>query len=145
LDLREKQRSEDTYADDSCLQNKLPTIFACTSKVTILLFTKSLCYTPYMPKIKFTWEPAKAEKNIVKYDVSFEEAATIFKDPLALFYDDVEHSQKEKREFAIGRSTTRERLLTCFIARTEGIVRIISARTSTHRERQEYDENAEIK
>lgn len=98
-----------------------------------------------MPKIKFTWEPAKAEKNIVKYDVSFEEAATIFKDPLALFYDDVEHSQKEKREFAIGRSTTRERLLTCFIARTEGIVRIISARTSTHRERQEYDENAEIK
>lgn len=97
-----------------------------------------------MPKIKFNWEPAKAEKNIVKYDVSFDEAATIFKDPLALYFDDIEHSQKEKREFVIGRSTTRERLLTCFIVRTEDTVRIISARTSTHRERQDYDENSEI-
>lgn len=97
-----------------------------------------------MSKIKFTWDPDKAEKNIVKYDVSFDEAATIFKDPLALCYDDLEHSQKEKREFVIGRSTTRERLLTCFIVRTEDTVRMISARTSTHRERQDYDENAEI-
>ncbi|MDP2778129.1 MAG: BrnT family toxin, partial [Anaerolineales bacterium] len=88
---------------------------------------------------------AKAEKNIIKYDVSFDEAATIFKDPLALYYDDLEHSQKEKREFVIGRSTTRERLLTCFIVRTEDAVRIISARTSTHRERQDYDENSETK
>ena len=96
-----------------------------------------------MPKIKITWDPAKAEKNIIKYDVSFNEAATIFKDPLALYYDDIEHSQKEKREFVIGRSASRERLLTCFMVRTEDTVRIISARTSTHRERQNYDENAE--
>ena len=96
-----------------------------------------------MPKIKITWDPAKAEKNIIKYDVSFNEAATIFKDPLALYYDDIEHSQKEKREFVIGRSATRERLLTCFMVRTEDTARIISARTSTHRERQNYDENAE--
>lgn len=96
-----------------------------------------------MPKIKITWDPAKAEKNIIKYDVSFDEAATIFKYPLALYYDDIEHSQKEKREFVIGRSASRERLLTCFMVRTEDTVHIISARTSTHRERQNYDENAE--
>ncbi|MHB8777574.1 MAG: BrnT family toxin [Anaerolineales bacterium] len=97
-----------------------------------------------MPKIKITWDPAKAETNIVKYDISFEEAATIFKDPLALYYDDLEHSQKEKREFVIGRSAGRERLLTCFMVRTEDAIHIVSARTSTHGERQDYDENAEI-
>jgi uncharacterized protein len=98
-----------------------------------------------MSKVKCNWDPAKAEKNIIKYDVSFEEAATIFADSHALYYDDTEHSQNEKREFVIGRSSTRERLLTCFITRTEGVVNIISARTSTHRERQSYDENAETK
>jgi len=98
-----------------------------------------------MLKIKFNWDSTKAEKNVVKYDVSFEEAATIFKDSHALYYDDIEHSQNEKREFVIGRSTTRERLLTCFIVRTEDTVNIISARTSTHRERQNYDENAKTK
>jgi len=98
-----------------------------------------------MQKIKFNWDPAKAEKNLLKYDVSFDEAATIFQDPHALYFDDVEHSQKEKREIVIGRSTTRERLLTCFMVRTEDTVNIISARTSTHKERQNYDENSETK
>ena len=98
-----------------------------------------------MLKIKFNWDPAKAEKNLLKYDVSFDEATTVFKDPLALYFDDVEHSQKEKREFVIGRSITRERLLTCFMVRTGDTVTIISARTSTHAERQNYDENAHTK
>lgn len=97
-----------------------------------------------MPKTIFSWDPAKAAGNDVKYGVSFDEAATIFKDPRALYYDDIEHSQKKKREFVIGRSATRKRLLTCFIERTEGAVHIISARISTHRERQNYDENADI-
>lgn len=95
--------------------------------------------------LKFDWDPAKAEKNDAKYGVSFDEAATIFKDPHALYSDDIEHSQKEKREMVIGRSAARSRLLTCFIERTEGAVRIVSARVSTHRERQDYDENAETK
>ncbi|MBI5824211.1 MAG: BrnT family toxin [Chloroflexi bacterium] len=95
--------------------------------------------------MKFDWDPAKAEKNDAKYGVSFDEAATIFKDPHALYSDDIEHSQKEKREMVIGRSAARSRLLTCFIERAEGAVRIISARVSTHRERQDYDENAETK
>jgi uncharacterized DUF497 family protein len=95
--------------------------------------------------MKYEWDPAKAEKNDEKYGVSFDEAVTIFKDPHVLFHDDDEHSQKEKRELAIGRSGPRSRLLTCFIARTEETVRIISARVSTHRERQDYDDNSETK
>ncbi|MBI5953265.1 MAG: BrnT family toxin [Chloroflexi bacterium] len=98
-----------------------------------------------MLKIKFNWDPAKAEKNLLKYDVSFDEASTIFNDRLALYFDDVEHSQKEKREFVIGRSTTRQRLLTCFMVRMGDTVNIISARTSTHAERQNYDENSDTK
>lgn len=116
-------------------------------EVTVTFLQIPVCYTRHMAKIKplkFDWDPVKAEKNIVKYDVGFEEAATIFKDPLALYYDDLEHSQKEKRELVIGRSATRERLLTCFMVRTEDTIRIISARTSTYGERQDYDENAEI-
>jgi uncharacterized DUF497 family protein len=94
--------------------------------------------------LQFTWDTAKAEKNIEKYDVSFDEATTVFKDPEALYFDDLEHSQKEKRELIIGRSRTRERLLTCFFTRSEGVIHIISARTSTHRERHNYDDNSEV-
>ncbi len=99
---------------------------------------------PKSKQTKFNWDPARAEKNLAKYGVSFEEAATVFRDPLMLYFDDLEHSQKEKREYAIGRSTARERLLTCVIERLEGGIRIISARISTHRERQAYDDNSEV-
>ena len=95
--------------------------------------------------LKFNWDAEKAVKNEEKYGVSFDEASTIFKDHHALYLDDLEHSQKEKREIAIGRSGPRSRLLTCFIARTEDTIRIISARVSTHRERQDYDDNSETK
>jgi hypothetical protein len=95
--------------------------------------------------MKYEWDPAKAEKNDAKYGVTFDEAVTIFRDRHALYSDDIEHSQKEKREMVIGKSATRSRLLTCFITRNESIVHIISARVSTHRERRDYDENAEVK
>ncbi len=95
--------------------------------------------------MKFEWDPAKAEKNDEKYGVSFDEAVTIFKDADVLFHVDEDHSQMEKRELAIGRSGPRSRLLTCFIARSEDTIRIISARVSTHRERQDYDDNSETK
>jgi uncharacterized DUF497 family protein len=99
-----------------------------------------------MPKVKplqFNWDPAKAEKNLEKYGVDFEEAAAIFKDPLALYYDDLEHSQTAKREMVIGNSKTSKRLLTCFFERSEGAIRIIGVRASTHGERQNYDDNSE--
>ena len=94
--------------------------------------------------IKFSWDPEKAEKNESKYGVSFDEAMTIFKDPVAMYFDDLEHSQKQKREMVIGRSMPRERLLTCVFERTESGIHIINARISTHRERQDYDDNSEV-
>ncbi|MFN8412371.1 MAG: BrnT family toxin [Anaerolineales bacterium] len=101
-----------------------------------------------MPKpkpLQFEWDPAKAETNDAKYGVTFDEAASIFKDRYALFFDDLEHSQKTKRELVIAKSKVRDRLLTCFFERTENKIHIVGARVSTHRERQDYDENAESK
>lgn len=101
-----------------------------------------------MPKpkpLKFEWDPAKAENNNAKYGVTFDEAINIFTDRFALYFDDLEHSQKAKRELIIGKSKARDRLLTCFFERTENTIHIVGARVSTHRERQDYDENAETK
>lgn len=91
----------------------------------------------------FNWEAEKAARNEEKYGVSFEEAKTIFTDKYAIFHDDVEHSQKEKRELVIGRATATKRHLTCFFTRVDGVILIIGARLSTHRERQEYKDNSD--
>lgn len=93
----------------------------------------------------FNWEAAKAARNEEKYGVSFEEAKSIFNDKYAIYHDDVEHSQKEKREVVIGRNPSTKRHLTCFFTRVEGVIHIIGARLSTHRERQEYKDNADDK
>lgn len=93
----------------------------------------------------FNWESAKATRNEEKYGISFEEAKSIFTDKHAIFHDDVEHSQKEKREFVIGRAPATKRHLTCFFTRVDGVIHIIAARLSTHRERQEYKDNSDEK
>ncbi len=120
---------------------------AVTLKVTAI-FINSICYTHRMAKqkpLKINWDAEKAVKNEEKYGVSFDEASTVLKDRHALYLDDLEHSQKEKREIVIGRSGPRSRLLTCFITRADGTVNIVGARVSTHRERQDYDDNSETK
>ena len=94
--------------------------------------------------MKFNWDSAKAENNFRKYGVSFDDAVGVFKDPLALIFDDVEHSQKEKREIVIGMSKTCKMLLMCVVVRLEDSVRFISARPAKHSEARDYDENAEI-
>jgi uncharacterized protein len=95
--------------------------------------------------LKFNWDAEKAVRNIEKYDITFDEASTVFTDRYAIYLDDIEHSQKEKREMVIGRAPARKRLLTCFFTRVNGVIHIISARRSTHGEKQEYDENSEKK
>lgn len=91
----------------------------------------------------FNWEAAKAARNEEKFGVSFEEAKVIFTDKYAVYHDDVEHSQKEKREIVIGRNFNTKRHLTCFFTRVDGVIHIIGARLSTHREREEYKENSD--
>lgn len=89
--------------------------------------------------MRFEWNPQKATANLRKHGVSFDEAATVFDDPLFITVVDDEHSLDEERYITIGLSS-QARLLV--IAHTEqgGTVRIISARKATSREEQFYAE-----
>ena len=90
--------------------------------------------------LRFEWDPKKAEANLTKHDVSFEEALTVFADPLARIFPDEEHSVDEFREIIIGYSARRQLTLVNFVAINHR-VRIISARKATRRERKDYEEN----
>jgi hypothetical protein len=91
--------------------------------------------------MKFEWDPAKAASNFKKHGVRFDEAVTVFKDPLAFIFDDNEHSEHENREIIIGMSALRRMLLVCFIERHRETIRIISARPATRQEVKDYEEN----
>jgi uncharacterized DUF497 family protein len=92
--------------------------------------------------MKFQWDSSKAKNNLRKHGIRFEEAVTVFKDPLALIFDDEEHSQEEHREIIIGTSALSKLLLVCFVERYEDTIRIITARPATNREKKDYEENA---
>lgn len=91
--------------------------------------------------MKFEWDPAKAASNIRKHGVTFEEAITVFKDPLAFIFDDTAHSEHEHREIIIGISAVRRMILVCFVERYEDTIRIVSARPATRQEIKDYEEN----
>ena len=88
----------------------------------------------------FVWDSKKARKNKLKHGVSFEEALSVFADPLAKIFGDEEHSAVERREIIIGHSEQRRLLLVSFMDK-ENSVRIISARKATRQEREDYEEN----
>jgi uncharacterized DUF497 family protein len=88
----------------------------------------------------FEWDPAKAVANQRTHGVSFEEAATTFQDPLAKIHSDPDHSESEDRAMLVGHSTAGRLLLVAFTDR-QGRIRLISARATTRRERQEYEES----
>lgn len=89
--------------------------------------------------LRFEWDARKALTNKLKHGVSFEEAMTIFSDPLARIFDDPDHSITEFREIMIGLSQKQRLLLACFTERGHAI-RIVSARKATKLERQDYEE-----
>ena len=89
--------------------------------------------------MNFEWDPAKARQNQLKHGVSFQEAATVFGDLLALTYADPDHSISEERFITIGMSTGGHVLIVAHTDRAE-IVRIVSARKTTQRERKHYEE-----
>ena len=90
--------------------------------------------------IKFEWDKKKASSNLKKHDVSFDEASTVFKDPLANVFDDEKHSQNEDREYIIGHSSLRRLLIVFFTERARDLIRIFSARKATKIERRDYEE-----
>jgi uncharacterized DUF497 family protein len=90
----------------------------------------------------FSWDARKALSNLKKHGVSFEEAATVFGDPEALDWDDPEHSHAEIRFKRLGGSVTGRILIVVYTPRKvnngKEIIRIISARQATRKERQAY-------
>lgn len=89
---------------------------------------------------QFEWDATKAADNLKKHRVGFDEALTVFADPLARIFDDPDHSAEEKREIIIGHSTSQRLLVVGFTERDDQ-VRIITARTATAHERKAYEEN----
>jgi uncharacterized DUF497 family protein len=91
--------------------------------------------------LRFSWDDRKATANKRKHRVSFDEAITVFVDPLARAFDDPDHSQGEQRALLIGRSLPGRLLLVVHAERADTI-RIISARKATPRERENYEADA---
>jgi uncharacterized protein len=89
--------------------------------------------------LEFEWDPQKAAANLAKHRVSFEEAATVFGDPLGRIVADPRHSSGEERLVLLGISEERRLLAVMYVERAEAI-RIISARRATHHERRTYEE-----
>lgn len=94
-----------------------------------------------MDDLQFTWDPAKAAANLTRHGVSFEDASTVFRNPLAKVLPDPTHSEQEQRSLIIGHSA-RERLLLVVFTETDDRIRIISARDASARERREYEEHS---
>lgn len=87
----------------------------------------------------FEWNLAKANKNARKHGVSFEEASSVFYDPLAVTGVDPDHSEEEDRAVTFGMSSTGRLLVVAHLERADAI-RIISARLATQHERHIYEE-----
>jgi len=88
--------------------------------------------------MKFTWNPDKATANLRKHGVDFDEATTVFGDPLAGTFADLDHSIGETRLITVGMSH-KKRLLVVSHTETPNEIRIISARPATAHERKKYE------
>lgn len=87
--------------------------------------------------MQFEWDALKAQKNLEKHGVSFEEAATAFYDPSQIVFYDPEHSEDEDRELLIGHSSRGRLLFVSYTVRGSSI-RTISARKATNQEAKDY-------
>ncbi len=88
----------------------------------------------------YEWDPKKAKANLRTHGVSFDEAAGVFLDPLAVTFPDPDHSGEEFREITIGRSAS-QRVVFLSHTRRGDRTRLISARKATRRERKQYEES----
>ena len=87
----------------------------------------------------FEWHAAKSAWNLRRHRVSFEEASSVFYDPLAVTGADPDHSEDEERLVTFGLSSRGRLLVVCHTERGDAI-RIISARIATQSERRIYEE-----
>jgi uncharacterized DUF497 family protein len=89
--------------------------------------------------MKFEWDEGKAEANLGKHGVSFEETQTVFDDPLYVDFYDPDHSYDEHRYLIIGQSQQGHLLLVSYTERSD-VIRLISSREVTLAERKAYEE-----
>jgi uncharacterized DUF497 family protein len=89
--------------------------------------------------MRFEWNKNKAANNLSKHGVSFEEAQTVFDDPLYVDFYDPDHSEEEERYLIVGESS-RGRLLIVSYTERGSSIRLISAREVTRTERAAYEE-----
>ena len=89
--------------------------------------------------MKFEWDPQKADSNLKKHGVSFQEAASVFGDALSITYYDPDHSMREHRFITVGMSRSGSVLMVAHTDRGDSI-RIINARKTTRKERRYYEE-----
>jgi len=90
--------------------------------------------------IKFEWDAIKADSNMKKHGISFEEAKSVFYDELAVQFYQNDHAEGEERFLMLGLSSRHKVLMICHCERNSGdIVRIISARKATKNERKFYE------
>lgn len=89
--------------------------------------------------MEFEWDDEKASANLEKHRVSFEEAKTVFDDPLYVDFYDPDHSTDEHRYIIIGESQQGRLLLVSYTERDKA-TRLISAREVTRGEREAYEE-----
>jgi uncharacterized DUF497 family protein len=88
--------------------------------------------------LTFEWDSRKARSNLAKHGVGFQEASTIFGDPLSLTIPDPEHSLSEERYITVGRAFSGKLLVVVHTERGDNI-RIVSARRASRRERKFYE------
>jgi len=92
-----------------------------------------------MSAFQFTWDESKNRINLKKHGIGFDEAQTVFFDDLAIEYYDPDHSDAEDRFILLGMSQSSKILVVCHCYREkDAIIRIISARKATKKERKAY-------
>ncbi len=97
---------------------------------------------PHIVYGSFEWDSKKAQQNLKRHDVAFEESTTVFDDPLFIVFRDPDHSIAEERYIIIGESERGRYLLVSFTER-ENRIRIISARELEAKERRAYEKKKE--
>lgn len=88
--------------------------------------------------MEFEWDPSKSDANLKKHGISFHEASTVFGDPLAITFNDQDHSIGEHRFLTFGLSRANQLMVVVHTER-RGKTRILSARRATRQEREIYE------
>lgn len=94
--------------------------------------------------MKVTWDPAKAEENLRKHGVAFEDASGVFDDPLVASMHDLDHSEGELHQLSIGESNTRRIVVVWYVLRNE-VPHLIGARKASSAEKKRFMRGDEIR